>query len=201
MACNRFGQLFAVTTFGESHGKGIGAVVDGCPAGLEVDLEMIQKELDRRKPGGIGVSPRREEDRVSILSGVFEGRTTGAPIALWIENRDVDSSKYDRVHKPGHASRTYLQKYGVFDYLGGGRSSGRETAARVAAGAIAKRLIAPMEVRTTVRAEQAEEGDSIGGIVEGEIVNVVAGLGDPVYQKNGGDASVCDALHSCITGL
>jgi chorismate synthase len=145
MASNSFGQHFRITTFGESHGPGIGVVIDGCPPGVELTAHDIDQELARRRPGQNGsVSPRREPDLVEILSGVFEGRTTGAPIALLIRNRDADSSAYDslkHLYRPGHANFTYLQKYGIFDHRGGGRASARETAARVAAGAVAKKML------------------------------------------------------------
>jgi chorismate synthase len=146
MASNFFGTLFRITTFGESHGPCIGVVIDGCPAGLFLHEEEIQKELDRRKPGKTAyTSPRNEADRAEILSGLFEGKTTGAPIAILIRNKDADSSQYaplKDLYRPGHANFTYLQKYGTFDYRGGGRASARETAARVAAGAVAKKLLA-----------------------------------------------------------
>lgn len=146
MASNFFGQIFRITTFGESHGKAIGVVIDGCPAGLSLAEADIDRDLALRQPGGSPyTSPRAETDRVEILSGLFEGKTTGAPIALLIWNRNADSSKYEPIKdllRPGHANFTYLEKYGIFDYRGGGRSSARETAARVAAGAVAKKLIA-----------------------------------------------------------
>jgi chorismate synthase len=146
MSGNTFGVLFRVTTFGESHGKAIGAVIDGCPPRLALGVADIQAELDRRKPGGHKASTsRKEEDRVEILSGVFEGETTGTPIALLIRNSDADSEAYDDlrdVFRPGHGDFTYLKKYGIRDPLGGGRASGRETAARVAAGAVARKLLA-----------------------------------------------------------
>ncbi len=145
MSGNTFGKMFCVTSFGESHGPGIGCVVDGCPPGLEIGEEDIQKELDRRRPGtSRHVTQRREPDRVEILSGVFEGRTTGVPIALFIRNVDQRSKDYGNIadqFRPGHADYTYWQKYGERDYRGGGRSSARETAARVAAGAIAKKWL------------------------------------------------------------
>ncbi|MCX7945502.1 MAG: chorismate synthase [Hydrogenophilus sp.] len=142
MSGNTFGHLFRVTTFGESHGPAIGCVVDGCPPGIPLGVEQIQRELDRRRPGGSRfVTQRQEADRVELLSGVFEGVTTGTPIALLIRNEDVRPQDYaalaDRF-RPGHADYPYLMKYGVRDYRGGGRASARETAARVAAGAIAK---------------------------------------------------------------
>ena len=146
MASNFFGQLFRITTFGESHGPAIGVVIDGCPAGISLDKEEIDAELLLRQPGSNPyTSPRKEKDEVEILSGLFQGKTTGAPIALVIRNRDADSSKYEPIKnllRPGHANFTYLEKYGIFDYRGGGRSSARETAARVAAGAVAKKFLA-----------------------------------------------------------
>jgi chorismate synthase len=146
MAFNSFGQLFRITTFGESHGAAIGVVVDGCPAGLSLSEGEINEQLELRKPGkNPYTSPRAEMDHAEILSGLFEGKTTGAPIALVIRNKDADSSQYSAIkdlYRPGHANFTYLKKYGGFDYRGGGRSSARETAARVAAGAIAKKLLA-----------------------------------------------------------
>jgi chorismate synthase len=146
MASNFFGEIFRITTFGESHGPAIGVVIDGCPAGLMISKEDIDKELIFRRPGNNAhTSPRKEEDFVQILSGIFEGKTTGSPIALLIKNQDAQSDQYEtfkNLYRPGHANFTYLEKYNIFDYRGGGRSSARETAARVAAGAIAKKLIA-----------------------------------------------------------
>jgi chorismate synthase len=146
MSGNTFGILFRVTTFGESHGKAIGAVIDGCPPNLDLGEEEIQRELERRRPGGHRASTSRsEEDRVEILSGVFEGKTTGTPIALLIHNRDADGRDYEElrnVFRPGHGDITYMKKYGIRDHRGGGRASGRETAARVAAGAIARKILA-----------------------------------------------------------
>jgi len=144
---NSFGKIFTVTTFGESHGQCVGAVVDGCPAGLPLAEQDIQQELDRRRPGNIaGATGRAEEDKVEILSGIFAGFTTGAPICLMVRNRDVDSSSYDKTRylpRPGHADYTAYLKYGGFnDYRGGGRFSGRITVAMVMAGAVAKKLIA-----------------------------------------------------------
>lgn len=145
MAGNSFGQLFRVTTFGESHGLALGAVVDGCPPGLEISEADLQGDLDRRKPGTSRyTTPRREPDEVKILSGVFEGKTTGTSIGLMIENTDQRSKDYSDIKdlfRPGHADYTYHQKYGQRDYRGGGRSSARETAMRVAAGAIAKKYL------------------------------------------------------------
>ena len=145
MSGNTLGKVFCVTSFGESHGPAIGCVVDGCPPGLELSEADIQPELDRRKPGtSRHVTQRREEDSVEILSGVFEGRTTGTPIALLIRNTDAKSKDYSKIKdmfRPGHADYTYLQKYGIRDYRGGGRQSARETAVRVAAAAIAKKWL------------------------------------------------------------
>lgn len=145
MSGNTFGTLFTVTTFGESHGPALGCIVDGCPPGLPLSEADIQPDLDRRKPGtSRHTTQRREEDRVRILSGVFEGKTTGTPIALLIENTDQRPKDYAEIaqtFRPGHADYTYQQKYGLRDYRGGGRSSARETAARVAAGAIAKKWL------------------------------------------------------------
>lgn len=153
MGSNRFGQLFQITTWGESHGKAIGVVIDGCPAGLEVSDADINAQLALRRPGARPhTSPRQEPDHAEILSGVFEGRTTGAPLSIIIYNQDADSSKYEPIkdlYRPGHANFTYLQKYGVFDYRGGGRASARETACRVAAGAVAKKLLAYFGIEVT----------------------------------------------------
>src|SRR3989304_2419084 len=145
MSGNTFGTLFTVTSFGESHGPAIGCIVDGCPPGMELSAADIQPDLDRRKPGtSRHVTQRRESDTVEILSGVFEGRTTGTPIALLIRNEDQRSKDYGSLaetFRPGHADYTYWQKYGIRDYRGGGRASARETAGRVAAGAIAKKWL------------------------------------------------------------
>jgi chorismate synthase len=145
MAGNSFGQLFRITTFGESHGEAIGVIIDGCPAQLTVDLDYIQSELDKRKPGQSKITTQRKEsDTVKILSGVFEGKTTGTPIAMLIPNEDQRSKDYTHntnVFRPSHADYTYQTKYGIRDHRGGGRSSARETAARVAAGALAKLLL------------------------------------------------------------
>lgn len=162
MAGNTLGSLFCVTTWGESHGPALGAVIDGCPAGIELAEADIQQALDRRKPSKETASTSRsEKDRVEILSGVFEGKTTGTPIALLIRNTDAQSSSYNdlkEVFRPGHGDYTYFKKYGIRDWRGGGRASGRETVARVAAGAIAQKVVAAagMEIIAYTR--------SIGGI-------------------------------------
>ncbi|WP_028298889.1 chorismate synthase [Olivibacter sitiensis] len=145
MAGNSFGNLFRISTFGESHGPAIGVIIDGCPSQIEIDNDFIQLELDRRKPGQSKITTQRKEsDQVQILSGVFEGMTTGTPLAMLIPNEDQRSKDYSHIadkYRPSHADYTYQMKYGIRDYRGGGRSSARETAARVAAGAIAKSLL------------------------------------------------------------
>ena len=150
MAGSTFGTIFKVTTWGESHGKALGAVIDGCPAGLPLCEEDIQKYLDRRKPGTSSITtPRKEEDIVEILSGIFEGKTTGTPISLMVRNTSQISKDYSEIasyYRPGHADYTYDQKYGFRDYRGGGRSSGRETLSRVAAGAIACKILEQMGI-------------------------------------------------------
>lgn len=162
MSGNTFGTLFTVTSFGESHGKAIGCIVDGCPPGMELSEADIQPDLDRRKPGtSRHVTQRRESDTVEILSGVFEGKTTGTPIALLIRNEDQRSKDYGSIaetFRPGHADYTYWQKYGIRDYRGGGRSSARETAARVAAGAIARKWLHE-KYGVTVRGYLAQLGE------------------------------------------
>jgi chorismate synthase len=161
MAGNTFGRLFRVTTWGESHGPAVGAVIDGCPPGLELDITDIQKDLDRRRPGrGGGESPRQEPDQVEILSGIFEGLTTGTPISLLVYNKDAKSKSYDHlqnIFRPGHGDLTYLKKYGIRDHRGGGRASARETVARVAAGAVAKKVLAENDI--TVIAYTVALGD------------------------------------------
>ncbi len=154
MSGNTIGKLFTVTTFGESHGPALGCIIDGCPPGLELSVEDMQRDLDRRKPGQSRYTTQRKEgDEVKILSGVFEGKTTGTPIGLLIENTDQRSKDYSNIKdqfRPAHADYTYQKKYGIRDYRGGGRSSARETAMRVAAGAIAKKYlqkIAGIEIR------------------------------------------------------
>lgn len=150
MASNTCGNLFKITTWGESHGKAIGVVIDGCPAGIPLDESVINKELRWRAPGKSPyTSPRHEEDHAEILSGLFEGKTTGTPISILIPNQDVQSKSYEtnrNLLRPGHSNYTYLEKYGVFDPHGGGRASARETACRVAAGAVAKKILSDVGV-------------------------------------------------------
>lgn len=145
MASNSFGNIFRITTWGESHGKAVGVVIDGCPAGVEINEDDVNVALARRAPGNSAyTSPRKEPDKAEIYSGVFEGKTTGSPISIIIMNKDADSSKYEPIKnllRPGHANYTYTEKYGCFDYRGGGRASARETACRVAAGAVASKIL------------------------------------------------------------
>lgn len=162
VASNSFGQTYRFTTFGESHGAGVGVVIDGCPAGLPLEEEILNQALLLRAPGRSPfTSPRKEADRVEILSGIFEGVTTGAPLCCFIRNRDADSSKYEAIKellRPGHANFTYLSKYGVFDWRGGGRSSARETAARVIAGAVAAQVLHSLGIYSCAYMEE------IGGV-------------------------------------
>ncbi len=217
MAGSTFGKYFTVTTWGESHGPAVGAVVDGCPAGLLLAEEDIQVLMDRRRPGqNRFTTSRQEEDRVHILSGVFEGRTTGTPISLLVVNRDPHSGDYRElreVYRPGHADYTFDEKYGFRDYRGGGRSSGRETVGRVAAGAVAEKVLAQLGVSFDTRVleiggidaadaeavdafltRQMEKKDSAGGIVECVIHGVPAGIGEPVFEKM--DSSLAQAVMS-----
>lgn len=154
MAGNSFGKIFKLTTFGESHGEAIGGVIDGCPAGISIDFEAISAEMERRKPGQSAiVTQRKEADKVKFLSGIFEGKTTGTPIGFTIENTNQKSKDYSHikdVYRPSHADYTYDVKYGIRDYRGGGRSSARETACRVVAGAIAKRLLPSIKINAFV---------------------------------------------------
>ncbi len=177
MSGNTIGVLFRVTTWGESHGPATGAVIDGCPPRIDLSEADIQGELDRRRPGTLAsASPRREADKVEILSGVFEGKTTGTPIALMVRNTDADGAAYDGLRdlfRPGHGDITYQAKYGIRDHRGGGRASGRETAARVAAGAVARKVIAQMGI--TVQAWTRE----LGGIAA-EPLSLVAAETSPL---------------------
>lgn len=179
MASNSFGNIFKITTWGESHGKAIGVVIDGCPAGLALDENHINDALQLRAPGKtIYISPRLESDSCEILSGVFEGLTTGTPISIIIKNKDADSSKYESIKhllRPGHANYTYLEKYGIFDYRGGGRASARETACRVAAGAVAKKLLQYYGIEVTAYLFQ------VGNVKA--VVNHTADLKEKVYSN------------------
>lgn len=201
MSLNSFGRLLRLSTWGESHGPAIGAIVDGCPPGLSLDEPYVQRFLDARRPGSSDrVSARNEPDRVRIMSGLYEGKTTGTPIAMTIDNVDARSRDYpdDMPHRPGHADATYEAKYGIRDPRGGGRASARETAMRVAGGAIARLVI--HEVRIEARiveiggepdtatwdamlAAARRGSDSLGGVVECVATGVPAGWGAPVYAK------------------
>ena len=201
MSINSFGHLLRLTTWGESHGPAIGCVVDGCPPGLALDEAQVQRFLDLRRPGtSKNVSPRQEPDRVRILSGLFEGRTTGTPIAMTIDNVDARSADYpkDAPYRPGHADFTYDAKYGFRDPRGGGRASARETAMRVAGGAVARLVIPEVGIAAAVVeiGGEADEsrweamldearaaGDSLGAVVECVATGVPAGWGAPVYAK------------------
>ena len=162
---NSFGRIFRLTTFGESHGPSIGGILEGCPAGLDLDLETIQHEMDRRKPGQSSITTQRKEsDTVSFLSGIFEGKTTGTPIGFQIQNTNPKSKDYDHIkdsYRPSHADYVYDQKYGFRDYRGGGRSSARETACRVVAGAIAKQLLNEVSIQAYV-SQVGEIGLEVG---------------------------------------
>lgn len=222
MAGSQFGKIFHISTFGESHGKALGVVVDGCPAGLSLSEEDIQEMLERRRPGkNLKMTQRKEGDKVEILSGIFEGKTTGTSIAMvvWNENqRSKDYGEIAHAFRPGHADYGFFAKYGFRDYRGGGRSSGRETIARVAAGAIAKKML--LELGVSVRAKVIElagisltedrqkaellaeqkilslreQGDSAGGVVECLVEGLPAGIGEPVFDKL--DASLAKAVMS-----
>jgi chorismate synthase len=201
MSINCFGHLFRLTTWGESHGPAIGCVVDGCPPGLELSDGWVQQFLDLRRPGtSKNVSPRQEPDHVRILSGIYEGRTTGTPIAMMIDNVDARSADYpkDRPHRPGHADFTYDAKYGFRDPRGGGRASARETAMRVSGGAVARLVIPEVNIAAAIVEiggetdesrweamldEARAAGDSLGAVVKCVATGVPAGWGAPVYAK------------------
>ncbi|NCC98787.1 MAG: chorismate synthase [Bacteroidia bacterium] len=202
---NTFGNIFSLTEFGESHGRAIGGVIDGCPAGVIVDEAFVQAELDKRRPGQSSLTTaRKEADSVEFLSGIFEGKTTGTPIGFVIYNTDQHSSDYENVKnvfRPSHADFTYTTKYGLRDYRGGGRSSARETACRVVAGAIAKLALSQVSninicaeitqvAKVTSKADMdaeilkaKQDGDTVGGIISCTIKNVPVGLGEPVFGK------------------
>src|SRR5574344_1694344 len=192
---NSFGHRFRFTTFGESHGKALGCIVDGVPAGIKIDEEFIQSEMNRRKPGQNEFATKRNEgDVVEILSGVFEGYSTGTSISMIIFNENQKSSDYSNIKdlfRPGHADFTYFNKYGIRDYRGGGRSSARETAARVAAGAIAKLLLNELN-NDILKAKNSH--NSVGGVALINVKNCPVGLGEPIYHKL--DAQIANAMMS-----
>lgn len=192
MSGNTFGTLFCMTSFGESHGPAIGAIVDGCPPGIPLSEEILQPDLDRRKPGQSKfTTQRRESDRVEILSGVFEGVTTGTPIGLIICNEDQRSKDYSNIaqsFRPGHADYTYYKKYGIRDYRGGGRSSARETAVRVAAGAIAKQFL-KIEYQTEINACVTQIGDIRAQDIDWDVVE-----GNPFFFADAEQVPRLEAL-------
>ena len=211
MAGSIYGKLFTVTTWGESHGKGLGVVIDGCPAGIALSEEDIQIYLDRRKPGQNEFTTKRNEsDKVSILSGVFEGKTTGTPISLVVMNEDQKSKDYGSIaesYRPGHADYCFDEKYGFRDYRGGGRSSGRETIGRVAAGAVAAKVLKELGITLTAYtraigtikvADDAIDLNMVNQnplyMVECIITGVPAGVGEPVFDKL--DAKLAQAVMS-----
>ena len=201
MSGNTFGKLYKVTTFGESHGAALGAIIDGCPSNVSLNEEDIQLYLNRRRPNDSELStPRKEKDKVEILSGVFEGKTLGTPICAIVRNEDIGTSEYGvlkNIFRPGHADYTYEKKYGIRDYRSGGRSSGRETIGRVIGGAVAIKVLKEKNIIVTARGNYdlsrlsngADEvdyenvDDSIGGIVECVVKGCPAGLGEPVFDK------------------
>ncbi len=190
MNSNTFGTAFCLTTFGESHGAAIGGVIDGCPAGILLDKALIEKELSRRKPGQDStMSARKEPDEVEFLSGLFEGKTTGAPIAFLIRNKDAKTSDYENikdVFRPSHADFTYQMKYGIRDYAGGGRGSARTLLPCVVAGAIAKQILASQNIEISsevIEMGEAREKDTVGAIIQGTIKNAPVGLGEPAFMK------------------
>lgn len=196
---NSFGRLFKLSIFGESHGASVGIVIDGCPAGIPLEQRDFEADFSRRKSGAKGTTPRREPDTPRIMSGLFEGRTTGAPIMILFENTNTRSGDYSELKdrpRPGHADLTGRQKFGGFqDYRGGGHFSGRLTLGLVAAGVLAKKIIAPSKVEATILEvggssdiEKALDraiasGDSIGGIIQCSIASVPAGLGEPFFDS------------------
>lgn len=189
---NRIGNVFSLTSFGESHGPAIGGIVDGMPAGVKIDFEQVRLEMARRAPGqGGATSARQETDEVEFLSGIMDGVTLGSPIGFIIRNCDQRPADYDHlknVYRPSHADFTYQAKYGIRDHRGGGRASARETAARVVAGALAKQVLAKLGITVTASqvsqmSQEIPQGDTAGGIVECVIRGVEAGVGEPVFGK------------------
>lgn len=196
MAGNTFGKLYKVTTFGESHGVALGAVIDGCPSGVPLTDSDIQIILDKRKPNESETSTTRKEfDKVKILSGVLDGKTLGTPICAIVENEDIDTSNYElfkNIYRPGHADYTYDKKYGIVDYRNGGRASGRETIGRVIGGAVAMKVLKEHGITITARGDYDlsklgddfdNVDDSVGGIVECVVKGSPVGLGEPVFDK------------------
>lgn len=196
---NTYGDKFRLTTYGESHGLAVGAVIDGCPAGVSIDMEAIDAALARRRVG----APRQEEDRIEWLSGLCDGITLGTPIAFSIHNRDTRPEDYahlEHLFRPGHADYTYYMKYGVRDHNGGGRASARETVARVVAGAIAMQLMPEVTVRGEALCGRCEVADdTVGGMVRCSVTGVPAGVGEPLFGKlNAALASAMMSIPSAI---
>ncbi len=180
---NTFGNKFRLTTYGESHGLAVGGIIDGCPSRIAIDMEAIHRDLVRRRQGAL----RQEEDEIEWLSGLKDGITLGTPIAFTIRNKNTRSEDYDQLadcYRPGHADYTYEQKYGLRDHRGGGRASARETVARVVAGAIAKQVIAPVEIHAEATLTGPEDvNDTHGGVVSCRITSLPAGIGEPIFNK------------------
>ena len=196
---NTYGEKFRLTTYGESHGLAVGAVIDGCPAGVALDFEAIDAALARRRTG----APRQECDTVEWLSGLVDGITLGTPIAFTIRNnntRPEDYAQLEHLFRPGHADYTYYMKYGVRDHRGGGRSSARETVARVVAGAIAEQLMPEVEIKVECGKRKVEsEDDTMGGVVKCRVTGVPAGIGEPIFGKlNAALASAMMSIPSAI---
>ena len=196
---NTYGDKFRVTTYGESHGPAVGAVIDGCPAGVALDMEAIARQLARRRYG----APRQEEDAIEWLSGLKDGVTLGTPIAFLVRNTDArpeDYAQLEHLFRPGHADYTYYMKYGERDHRGGGRSSARETVVRVVAGAIAGQLMPEVEIVTSGQWSVASEGnDTLGGVVSCRVIGVPAGVGEPLFGKlNAALASAMMSIPSAI---
>ena len=196
---NSYGDKFRVTTYGESHGPAVGAVIDGCPAGVALDMEAIQHHLACRRNG----APRQEEDAVEWLSGLKEGITLGTPIAFLIRNnntRPEDYAALEHLFRPGHADYTYYMKYGLRDHRGGGRASARETAARVVAGSIARQLMPEIEIKSKVESLRPEvSNDTLGGVVSCHVTGLPAGVGEPLFGKL--NASLAAAMMSIPSAI
>ncbi|MEI7499536.1 MAG: chorismate synthase [Bacteroidota bacterium] len=231
MSGNSFGKALVLTTFGESHGVAVGGVLDGLPSNLEIDVSIIQAELNRRRPGlDFFSSPRIEDDTLEVISGIYNGKTTGAPIAFLVYNHDQISSDYEHlkdIHRPSHADFTYQKKYGIRDPRGGGRSSARETVARVAGGALAKIFLNTHNISIIARVSQIgelqimdpeedsaknpsvltylerikSEGDTTGGIISCSIKGVPVGLGEPVFDKLQADLSKAMLSINAVKGF
>lgn len=196
---NTYGDRFRVTTYGESHGLAVGAVIDGCPSGLQIDHAAIDHAIDRRRDG----APRREEDQVVWLSGIKDGVTLGTPIAFEIKNKNIRPEDYimlEHLYRPGHADYTYQQRYGIRDHRGSGRASARETVARVVAGEIAKQVLSPIEITAdVVELAPVADADTRGGIIACRITNMPAGVGNPVFGKL--NAALANAIMSIPSAI